>query len=145
MDEEIEVEIPFNHLPLPKRFNLILKHNKTLIAKNDLLEQYSRALEYQIKELERSIKKNEFLSTIPYGPSLPERKVKEVIVRVQAPDTIGETIILKKEISKLVNNYENLNSRCSKLFNQVDSKNNELIKIRAENKAMKKVLEHRRR
>jgi len=123
--------IPFSELPLEVKFNLILRRNQSLNKKNDLLTEYSQALEYKIDKMEEKIAKHELgLPEIPVPARRTIEIIKEKIIRVQTPDAIGQTLILAKRIKKLTDTNENLNNQC--------------IKLTAENKALKKVLHHRR-
>lgn len=51
MDESVS----FHELPLEHKYNYLLRHNKRLMASNSLLENYSKALEYQLKEAQKPV------------------------------------------------------------------------------------------
>lgn len=122
MNEPEEDPPLFNDLPLDKKYNYILGHNKYLIRRNNLLDEYSKALEHKVNQLTGRI-----MELQQDKEHKPLRRVRVVTVNhvelVPTPDVIGETLELRKRLSKVVERNDQLNK---------------------ELQALKKVIKHRR-
>lgn len=108
-----EDPVKFSDLRIETRYNIILRHNRSLLATLDKADEKIKQLTSSNEELKRTV------AGLRMQPSLAAKLQKQPPPRpetilVETPDVIGETIQLKKKIASLENQLEALNHNLKK-------------------------------